>query len=106
MTSPVTARPDGGSTGWMASLDPATWRAVRRAALAIAAVPMLVLIASRIPNLPNRGIFGIYGLAVVSSTLVSSSSGTPAGEQLSWNKALLMAWLAVRAKPLAMLGTQ
>lgn len=56
--------------GWLESLDPTTWRAVRRAALALAAIPVLALVASRLPNLPGRGVAGLYGLAVVLSTVV------------------------------------
>lgn len=55
---------------WVATLDPVTWRAVRRAALAVLAVPLLVLVASRLPSVPGRGILGVYGLAVVTSTVV------------------------------------
>lgn len=60
----------GGAGQWMASLDVTTWRSVRRAVLAAAAIPVLLLIASRLPHLAGRGVFGLYGLAVVASTLV------------------------------------
>ena len=43
---------------------------MRRAALALVAIPLLVLVASRLPDLPERHVAGLYGLAVVLSTAV------------------------------------
>lgn len=58
------------ATGWLGSLDPVTWRAVRRALLAVAVLPILILVASRLPDVHARGILGIYGIAVVCSTVL------------------------------------
>jgi hypothetical protein len=55
---------------WFSSLDAVTLRAVRRAIVALASVPLLVILASRIPDLPRRGVLGAYGVVVVLSTLV------------------------------------
>lgn len=65
----MTAAPSP-APGRLASLDPTTWRAVRRAALALVAIPVLVLVASRLPDVPARGLVSLYGIAVVLSTVV------------------------------------
>lgn len=54
---------------WLDSLDPTTWRAARRALLAVAVLPILILVAARLPDVSGR-IFAVYGIAVVGSTVL------------------------------------
>lgn len=75
------ALPDGVSLGhlrsvsdrrsirsWMHTLDGRTERAVRRALLALAVFPALIVVAWRFPHVSERGIIGVYGIAVILST--------------------------------------
>ena len=68
--TPPTLIGDIAERRWFSSLDAVTLRAVRRAIVALASVPLLVILASRIPDLPRRGVLGAYGVVVVLSTLV------------------------------------
>ena len=57
--------------GRLDALDPRTWRAVRRAVLVLGVLPILVLLAARVPGTADRGVVGIYGIAVVGSTAIA-----------------------------------
>lgn len=67
------ARPDSRPASarvrrWLGGFDETTQRSVRRAVLAVAVLPALLLIAWRFPQLGDRGIIGLYGVVVLVST--------------------------------------